>query len=164
MLEWALGGAPHYARMVEKGRLDPIDYCLGREGRLFDQIGPVAAGGDAIAQALASAALAAAGDRPILLDVFDARDTFAVLAARLRLPGSAAAVPDAACGAAVVVSSIDERTRSPLAEFAILRAGIRAGDQELQEIRRSMGHLFRCVLLAMTAVAVSAVLADVRLP
>jgi len=117
VLEWALDGAPHYARVVE-GEAEPIHYCLGREGRLFDQIGPVVAGNDAIAQALVSAALAAAGDRPILLDVFDARETFAYWLRtsgfriqrplfRMRRPGSRG------------VSSIDERTRSPLAEFAI---------------------------------------------
>ena len=117
VLEWALDGAPHYARIAE-GEAEPIHYCLGREGRLFDQIGPVVAGNDAIAQALVSAALAAAGDRPILLDVFDARETFAYWLRtsgfriqrplfRMRRPASRG------------VSSIDERTRSPLAEFAI---------------------------------------------
>ncbi len=117
VLEWALDGAPHYARVAE-GEAEPIHYCLGRAGRLFDQIGPVVAGSDAIAQALVSAALAAAGDRPILLDVFDARETFAYWLRtsgfriqrplfRMRRPASRG------------VSSIDERTRSPLAEFAI---------------------------------------------
>jgi GNAT superfamily N-acetyltransferase len=117
VLEWALEGAPHYARIVEADA-EPIHYCLGRDGRLFDQIGPVVAGSDAVAQALVSAALAGAGDRPILLDVFDARDTFAAWLRtcgfriqrplfRMRRPGGRG------------VSSIDERTRSPLAEFAI---------------------------------------------
>ena len=41
------------------------------QGRLFDQIGPVVAGDDDIAQALVSAALAAAGDRPVAVDAFD---------------------------------------------------------------------------------------------
>jgi hypothetical protein len=49
----------------------PIHYCLGRLGRLFDQIGPVVAGDDDIAHALVSAALAAAGDRRVGVDAFD---------------------------------------------------------------------------------------------
>ena len=118
VLDWAFDGAPRYAHVVERDA-EPIHYCLGREGRMFDQIGPVVAGEDAIAQALVSAALAAAGDRGLQLDVFDARDTFAAwLRAcgfriqrplyRMRRPGSGK------------VSSIDERTRSALGEFAIL--------------------------------------------
>jgi GNAT superfamily N-acetyltransferase len=117
VLEWAIDGAAHYARVVESDA-GPSHYCVGREGRLFDQIGPVVAGDDAIAQALVSAALAAAGDRAVLLDVFDARDRFAAWLRtcgfrvqrplyRMRRPGGSG------------VSSIDERTRAPLAEFAI---------------------------------------------
>ena len=55
--------APRTTPASLEGDAEPIHYCLGREGRLFDQIGPVVAGDDAIAQALVSAALAAAGDR-----------------------------------------------------------------------------------------------------
>jgi GNAT superfamily N-acetyltransferase len=117
VLEWAIDGAPHYARLVESDG-GSIHYCLGREGRLFDQIGPVVAGDDAIAQALVSGALAAAGDRAVCLDVFDARDRFAAWLRtcgfrvqrplyRMRRPGGSA------------VSSIAERTRAPLVEFAI---------------------------------------------
>ena len=118
VLAWVLDGAPHYARIVESSD-GPISYCLGREGRLFDQIGPVIAGDDAVAQALVSAALAAAGDRGVALDVFDARVTFTDwLRAcgfrvqrplyRMRRPGSSE------------LSSIDRPARSPLGEFAIL--------------------------------------------
>jgi GNAT superfamily N-acetyltransferase len=76
VLEWAAGAAPHYARIVTSDP-GPIHYCLGREGRLFDQIGPVVAADDRIARALVSAALAGAGDRPLVLDVFDREETFA---------------------------------------------------------------------------------------
>jgi GNAT superfamily N-acetyltransferase len=115
VLEWAIDGTPHYARILE-GNRGSVHYCVGREGRLFDQIGPVVAGDDAMAQALVSAALAAAGDRAVLLDVFDARDRFAAWLRtcgfrvqrplyRMRRPGAA---------------PIGERTNSALVEFAIV--------------------------------------------
>ena len=119
VLEWVLEGAPDYGRIVESDS-GPPHYCLGREGRLFDQIGPVVAGDDAIAQALVSAALAGAGDRPVVLDVFDARVAFTAWLRgcgfrdqrplyRMRRPASS-----------TERSSIDGRIGSPLAEFAIL--------------------------------------------
>src|SRR5436189_3549260 len=73
VLDWAFHSAPQYAYVVrsdDTGR-GPIHYCLGRQGRLFDQIGPVVAGDDGIAHALVSAALAAAGDRRVAVDAFD---------------------------------------------------------------------------------------------
>ena len=75
VLEWAFQGAPRYAHTVrsENGFLA---YCLGREGRLFDQIGPVVAGDDLAAHALVNAALDAAGSRPVAIDVFDSRTAF----------------------------------------------------------------------------------------
>src|SRR6185295_2260612 len=79
VLEWAFRSAPQYAYTVRSdctGR-GPIRYCLGRRGRLFDQIGPVVADDDEIAHALVSAALGAAGDRRVAVDVFDSRRAFA---------------------------------------------------------------------------------------
>jgi len=117
VLEWAIDGAPQYARILEGDR-GSIHYCLGREGRLFDQIGPVVAGDDAIAQALVSAALAAAGDRAIQLDVFDARDRFG---AWLRTIGFRVQRPlyRMRRSTGTGESSI-ERVGSPLVEFAIV--------------------------------------------
>jgi len=54
----------------------PVHYCLGRRGRLFDQIGPVVAGHADIANALVNAALAAAGNRPVAVDAFDSETAF----------------------------------------------------------------------------------------
>jgi ribosomal protein S18 acetylase RimI-like enzyme len=86
VLDWAFRGAPQYAYVVRSNNTDrgPIQYCLGRQGRLFDQIGPVVAGDDNIAHALVSAALGAAGDRRIAIDSFDSRSGFA---AALRADG-----------------------------------------------------------------------------
>jgi GNAT superfamily N-acetyltransferase len=74
LLDWALDGAPRYARVVQSD--GQAHYCLGRHGRLFDQIGPVIAGTDEIAQALVSAALLSVGAQPVALDVFDSRSKF----------------------------------------------------------------------------------------
>jgi hypothetical protein len=73
VLEWAFHGAAHYAYVVRSHDTDsgPIHYCLGRQGRLFDQIGPLVAGDEDIAHALMSAALGAAGDRAVAVDAFD---------------------------------------------------------------------------------------------
>src|SRR5262249_24736271 len=70
VLEWAFRGAAQYAYVVRSGN-GVIQYCLGRQGRLFDQIGPVVAGDDDIAYALVSAARAAAGDPRGAVDAFD---------------------------------------------------------------------------------------------
>ena len=79
VLEWAFRSAPQYAYTVRSDSTErgPIHYCLGRRGCLFDQIGPVVAGDDDIAHPLVSAALGAAGDRRVAVDVFDARRAFA---------------------------------------------------------------------------------------
>ena len=86
VLDWAFHGAAQYAYAVRSDNPDrgPIHYCLGRQGRLFDQIGPVVAGEDDIAHTLVSTALAAAGDRPVAVDAFDSRSAFA---AALRADG-----------------------------------------------------------------------------
>jgi len=117
VLDWAFRRAAQYAHLV-RSRDGLTHYCLGRPGRLFDQIGPVVAGDDDIAQALVSAALAAAGDRPIVVDAFDSRTTFT---ARLRARGFRVQRPlvrmcrpaGADAGATGVLR------RGPLAEFAI---------------------------------------------
>ena len=117
VLNWAFHRAAQYAHVV-RSRDGLTHYCLGRPGRLFDQIGPVVAGDDDIAQALVSAALAAAGDRPIVVDAFDSRTTFT---ARLRARGFRVQRPlvrmcrpaGADAGATGVLR------RGPLAEFAI---------------------------------------------
>ena len=77
LLEWALQAAPQYGYVV---RSDDglIHYCLGREGRQFDQIGPVVAGAgrDDIAGRLVNEALASAGERAVAIDAFDAQPAF----------------------------------------------------------------------------------------
>ena len=51
-------------------------YCLGRQGRRFDQIGPVVAGDDDTAQRLVTAALQGADGRAVVVDAFDSRVAF----------------------------------------------------------------------------------------
>jgi hypothetical protein len=75
VLEWAFGSAPHYA-YVARHADGAIQYCLGRRGRLFDQIGPVVASHAAVARALVDAARAAAESRPVAVDAFDSRTAF----------------------------------------------------------------------------------------
>jgi ribosomal protein S18 acetylase RimI-like enzyme len=71
VLEWLLAQTPEYAwcAQADDGRLS---YCFGRRGRLFDQIGPVVASSRDEALVLLSAALTAAGGRPVAIDAFDA--------------------------------------------------------------------------------------------
>ncbi len=72
VLEWALNAAPGYAHAIDGGAsASPAQYCLGRPGRLFDQIGPVVAVSDEAAQALAREALHAARGRAVVMDLFD---------------------------------------------------------------------------------------------
>lgn len=75
LLEWTFRGAPGYAHLV---RTDAggVHYAFGRPGRLFDQIGPVAAGDEQIGRDLVSAALAASDGRPVQIDAFDAAGHF----------------------------------------------------------------------------------------
>jgi GNAT superfamily N-acetyltransferase len=116
VLEWAFHGAPQYARVSTREGL--THYCLGRRGRLFDQIGPVVAGHEDIAQALVSAALAAA-DGPVAVDAFDSHTAFA---AGLRRRGFSVERPlfrmcrPAGSGS----SATGIPRRGSLAEFAIL--------------------------------------------
>jgi GNAT superfamily N-acetyltransferase len=94
----------------------PIQYCLGRTGRLFDQVGPVAAANPQTAIALVTAALHHADGKPVVVDSYDDQRAFVAWLQsagfeaqrplyRMRRPGSVAATPN---------------VRAPLTEFAIL--------------------------------------------
>jgi len=74
LLRWALAGQPSYAWIADGP--DGPQYCLGRRGRLFDQLGPVVASGDETARALVGAGLRAAGDRSVVVDAFDGHTEF----------------------------------------------------------------------------------------
>lgn len=135
VLDWALDRAPQYARVV-RTKAGPAPYCLGRQGRLFDQIGPVVAGDDDAAQALVTAALLETEGHAVVIDVFDSRNAFAAwLRAcgfrgerplfRMCRPGrrrqAAAGVPDARLVRGGVEAGVEmDENRSALAEFAIL--------------------------------------------
>jgi GNAT superfamily N-acetyltransferase len=69
LLEWALEGAGQYAQVIHSD--GGAQYCFGRPGRLFDQIGPVVAEDDDTARALVSASLRAADGRGLVIDAFD---------------------------------------------------------------------------------------------
>jgi len=55
---------------------DATQYCLGRYGRLFDQIGPVVASDEQSAIALASAALERVGRKSAVVDAYDQHAAF----------------------------------------------------------------------------------------
>jgi GNAT superfamily N-acetyltransferase len=76
LLEWAFRGATQYAHTIRSDD-GVMQYCLGRPGRLFDQIGPVVANDDDTAHALVCAALAEAGERHVVIDAFHERHAFA---------------------------------------------------------------------------------------
>jgi GNAT superfamily N-acetyltransferase len=76
LLEWTLDRAPDYCHVVDiPDRI--AQYCLGRRGRLFDQIGPVVAKDDEVADALVGAALSSAVASQVIVDAFDAHHVFA---------------------------------------------------------------------------------------
>jgi GNAT superfamily N-acetyltransferase len=121
VLEWALRSAPQYGLVIQSDS-GLAQYCFGRQGRLFDQIGPMVAGHDDIARALMNGALAAAGGRPVVVDAFDSHGAFtASLGARgfqvqrplfrMCRPSGQGASSDPTIGV---------RNRPPLVEFAIL--------------------------------------------
>jgi hypothetical protein len=66
-------GAPEYAWRTTG---EEAHYCLGRYGRLFDQIGPIVAADAATAVALASAALQHVGQKSAMVDAYDENETF----------------------------------------------------------------------------------------
>jgi GNAT superfamily N-acetyltransferase len=76
LIEWAFDQAPDYCHVLHS--TDRIaQYCLGRRGRLFDQIGPVVAIDDEVADALVSAVLSAVVARQVIVDAFDSHHAFA---------------------------------------------------------------------------------------
>jgi GNAT superfamily N-acetyltransferase len=75
VLEWSCGSASEYCHIRDTD-VGVAQYCLGRRGRLFDQVGPVVAADDASACALVRAALAPAGNRAIVIDAYDERTAF----------------------------------------------------------------------------------------
>ena len=118
VLEWVLNTTPQYGHIVRSD--DGLaHYCLGRQGRLFDQIGPVVAGDDDIAQALMNAALTAGGGRPVVVDGFDSHSTFT---AWLRACGFQIQRPlfRMCRPSGQMASSVAGRNRPALVEFAIL--------------------------------------------
>jgi len=76
VLEWVLDAAPVLGWIAGRDSQMP-QYCLGREGRLFTQIGPVVAQEDVVARALVRAAWGAARDQAITIDAFDEYPAFA---------------------------------------------------------------------------------------
>lgn len=75
VLRWSLEGAPQYGWTV----IDvagTAHYCLGRQGTLFDQIGPVVSDDAAVARALVEGALANASGRQVVIDAFDGEAAF----------------------------------------------------------------------------------------
>ena len=76
VIEWMVDRAPKYAWVADDNVGRP-QYCLGRAGRVFDQIGPVVARDPEVAEALVDAALRHATTKSVVIDAFDARETFA---------------------------------------------------------------------------------------
>jgi GNAT superfamily N-acetyltransferase len=71
VLEWMLEGGPQYAQIVDGPA--PHAYCFGRNGRLFDQIGPVVSDDETAACALVGAMPTR---RDLVVDAFDAQTGF----------------------------------------------------------------------------------------
>src|SRR5688572_426297 len=74
LLRWALEGAGQYAHAIDSDA--GVQYCFGRSGRLFDQIGPVVSSDDDTARALVDAALVAADAKSVVVDAFDRHTEF----------------------------------------------------------------------------------------
>jgi ribosomal protein S18 acetylase RimI-like enzyme len=116
LLEWALEEAPEYAKVIDSDA--GCQYCFGRTGRLFDQIGPVVATTDADAAALLEAALLSVAGKAAVADVYDAQSRFATCLQRrgfvaqrplfrMRRPGSGGvAAPSSPDGANAVEYAI----------------------------------------------------------
>jgi len=116
VLEWMLDGAPQYAWVAHDSSGQP-QYCLGRAGRLFDQIGPVVARDAEVAKALVGAALRHAAAKPVVIDAFDAHEAFA---ASLRRAGFRVQRPLYRMCRPSAGASADPHVPSDLIEFAIL--------------------------------------------
>jgi GNAT superfamily N-acetyltransferase len=74
LLERIHAEAPEYAWRVSDAA--HAEYCLGRYGRLFDQIGPIVAATPHTATELASAALAEASGKAVVVDAYNAYGDF----------------------------------------------------------------------------------------
>ncbi|MGB2716257.1 MAG: GNAT family N-acetyltransferase [Vicinamibacterales bacterium] len=74
VFEWSLSDAP-YARIARRGNA-LAGYCFGRRGRLFDQVGPVIAREEDQARALVCSAIADVPGRPVVVDAYDAHQSF----------------------------------------------------------------------------------------
>jgi hypothetical protein len=110
--------APQYAWIAPRVA-GPPRYCLGRQGRLFDQIGPVISNDHDGARALVTAALREAEGRAVALDVFDHETDFA---AWLHTRGFRAQRPLFRMRRPAVKPrhGAAPPNRSPLVEFAVL--------------------------------------------
>jgi ribosomal protein S18 acetylase RimI-like enzyme len=75
VLEWALAAAPELSWILQNDG-DVPEYCFGRRGRLYTQIGPVVTNDDPGARALVTAAIHAAPEQPIMVDAVDDYATF----------------------------------------------------------------------------------------
>jgi len=117
VIEWMRDSAPNYAWVAQDSSGRP-QYCLGRAGLMFDQIGPVVAGDAEVAKALVGAALRHARTKPVVIDAFDACETFA---AWLRSAGFRVQRPlYRMCRPNVAAAGADRYVPSDLIEFAIL--------------------------------------------
>jgi GNAT superfamily N-acetyltransferase len=117
VIEWMMDSAPKYAWVAHDSSGRP-QYCLGRAGLIFDQIGPVVARDAEVAKALVGAALRHAATKPVVIDAFDARETFA---AWLRSAGFRVQRPlYRMCRPNVAGARADPYVPSDLIEFAIL--------------------------------------------
>ena len=157
VIEWMMDSAPNYA-WVAHDRSGRPQYCLGRAGRTFDQIGPVVAQDAEVATALVGAALRQAGHaatRPVVIDAFDARETFAawLRSAGFQVPApactecavrSVAGVPGQ--GSVHVPSRSRSSSRSWVRKFAI-------GAPTVSEV-----HMTRVGILRASPVAIACVM------
>ncbi|MBI5380561.1 MAG: GNAT family N-acetyltransferase [Opitutae bacterium] len=75
LLGWLLARKPEYGyRLPAQGAIR--GFCLGRDGANYEQIGPIVAATPADAARLASAALAAIGARPAVIDAWATQPEF----------------------------------------------------------------------------------------
>jgi GNAT superfamily N-acetyltransferase len=95
----------------------PIQYCLGRSGRLFDQIGPIVARTAGTAIALATAALPHADGRAVVVDAYDGNAEFTEW---LQSAGFEAQRPLYRMRRAAAAPAEVRGTSVPQTEFAIL--------------------------------------------
>jgi GNAT superfamily N-acetyltransferase len=117
VIEWMLENSPQFGWVAHDSVGRP-QYCLGRAGLTFDQIGPVIAADPEVAKALVGAALRQAAERPVAIDAFDACEAFT---AWLRSAGFQAQRPlYRMCRPNGVRVREDARASTDLIEFAIL--------------------------------------------